>query len=108
MTQVVTVQPTATNGKEWNSGVFQCFEDIPSCLFGALCPCILLCNISNRMDEGYLYPCCCGQVAPLTLRAKLRTQENIQGSLCNDAIIGMCFLNCALCQMDRQLKSSGK
>ena len=58
-------------------------------LFGAICPCILLCNISNRLDEGYLFPCCCGNVAPFALRAKVRYEGNIQVST---VISRTCFL----------------
>lgn len=113
MTQVATIQPGPNsrgqpNTQDWGSGLFSCFQDVSGCLFGAICPCILLCNISNRLDEGYLFPCCCGNVAPLALRAKVRYEGNIQGSLCNDALVAMCFGSCALCQMDRELKAAGK
>ncbi|XP_074638485.1 cornifelin homolog B-like [Acropora palmata] len=113
MTQVSTIQPGPNSGAQantlnWGTGLFSCCEDVSGCIFGALCPCILLCNISNRLGEGYLFPCCCGNVAPLALRAKVRYERNIQGSLCNDALVGMCFSGCALCQMDRELKAAGK
>ena len=48
-------------------------------LCGLCCPCILLIQISQRMGEGCLFPCCC-QGAALALRVKLRTENNIQVS----------------------------
>jgi len=47
-------------------------------LCGLFCPMCLLCNISGRMGEGCAYACCCYEVAPLTLRAKLRAEQRIQ------------------------------
>ncbi|CAH3177003.1 unnamed protein product [Porites evermanni] len=75
---------------------------------GLLCPCFQLCSISSRMGEGFAYACCCSQIAPFTLRAKLRAEQGIQGSLCNDAIMISFCGNCVLCQMDRELKAIGK
>ena len=47
-------------------------------LCGLFCPMCLLCNISGRMGEGCAYASCCYEVAPLTLRAKLRAEQRIQ------------------------------
>lgn len=115
MAQIVTAQPGTTVVvqqtqvlRDWNSGLFSCFDDIGSCIMGWCCPCFLLCSISSRMQEGFAYGCCCSEIAPFTLRAKLRTEQHIQGSLCNDALTLMFCLECSLCQMDRELKAVGK
>lgn len=115
MAQIVTSQPGTTVVvqqtqvlRDWNSGVFSCLDDIGSCLMGWCCPCIQLCNISSRMGEGFLYGCCCSEIAPFTLRAKLRTEQHIQGSLCNDALLVMFCPSCVMCQMDRELKAVGR
>ena len=47
---------------------------------GLCCPCIQLCNISSRMGEGFLYGCCCADLAVFTLRAQLRAEQHIQVS----------------------------
>ena len=47
-------------------------------LCGLFCPMCLLCDISGRMGEGCAYASCCCEVAPLTLRAKLRAEQRIQ------------------------------
>ena len=44
---------------------------------GLFCPCILLCDVSQRMGEGCCFATCCPG-ALLGLRIKLRTQQNIQ------------------------------
>ena len=44
---------------------------------GWFCPCILLCDVSQRMGEGCCFATCCPG-ALLGLRIKLRTQQNIQ------------------------------
>lgn len=115
MAQVVTAQPGTTVVvqqtqvlRDWNSGLFACFDDIGGCLMGWCCPCFLLCNISSRMGEGFLYGCCCAELAPFTLRAKLRSDQHIQGSLCNDSLVVYFCPSCVLCQLDRELKAVGK
>ncbi|KAL9956785.1 hypothetical protein ACROYT_G038323 [Oculina patagonica] len=115
MAQVVTTQPGTTVAgqqtqvlRNWNSDLFACFDDMGSCLYGTFCPWCHLCNISTRMGEGFAYGCFCYEVAPLTLRAQLRAEQRIQGSLCNDAVVGVFCTNCVLCQMDRELKAIGK
>ncbi|CAH3039359.1 hypothetical protein pdam_00019820 [Pocillopora damicornis] len=115
MAQIVTTQPGTTivvqqtqAVRGWNSGLFSCFDDIGGCLFGWCCPCCLLCSLSTRMGEGFAYGCCCYEIAPFTLRAKLRAEQHIEGSLCNDAITILFCGECTLCQMDRELKAIGK
>ena len=51
------------------------------------------------MQEGFAYACCCGNVAPFTLRAKLRTEQHIQVGLISfyfDKELG----DCVLCLFD--------
>ncbi|CAH3037090.1 unnamed protein product [Porites lobata] len=79
-----------------------------SCIMGWFCPCFLLCSISDRMQEGYLYACCCPIIAPFTLRSRLRSVQNIEGSLCNDVLTLMFCFECAIYQLDRELKEIGK
>ncbi|KAJ7376444.1 hypothetical protein OS493_034721 [Desmophyllum pertusum] len=43
----------------------------------------------------------------LGLRIKLRVQENIQGSLCNDFCLVLWCESCVLCQMARELNFVG-
>lgn len=93
--------------RNWNSGLCGCFEDLYSCCLGLFCPCCLLCDVSSRMGEGCMFPTCCPG-ALVGLRVKLRTQENIQGSLCNDFCEVQCCPLCVLCQLSRELNHVGR
>ena len=49
------------------------------------------------MGEGFLYGCCCSEIAPFTLRAKLRAEQHIQVStLLKIAAKLLQFKSCAL------------
>ncbi|XP_020616971.1 placenta-specific gene 8 protein-like [Orbicella faveolata] len=86
-TTVVVTQPSQVvlqqGMRDWSSGLCGCFEDFYSCCMGTFCGPFLLCDISSRMGEGCCFATCCPG-ALVALRIKLRVQENIQGSLCND------------------------
>ncbi|KAK2557196.1 Placenta-specific gene 8 protein [Acropora cervicornis] len=106
-TTVVVSQPAPPlilqqGQRDWNSGLFACFDDCYSCLMGFFCSPILLCQVSSRMGEGCMFATCC-QGALIGLRIKLRTQQNIQGTLCNDYCLGSCCGPCVLCQLSREL-----
>ncbi|XP_022795454.1 cornifelin homolog [Stylophora pistillata] len=92
--------------RDWSSGLLGCCEDCYSLCMGWFCPCILLCDVSQRMGEGCCFATCCPG-ALLGLRIKLRTQQNIQGSLCNDYCLVQCCGICVLCQLSRELNHMG-
>ncbi|CAH3039365.1 hypothetical protein pdam_00019822 [Pocillopora damicornis] len=108
-TTVVVTQPTMVlqqGMRDWSTGLCGCFEDCYSLCMGWFCPCILLCDVSQRMGEGCCFATCCPG-ALLGLRIKLRAQQNIQGSLCNDFCVVQCCGVCALCQLSRELNHLG-
>ena len=53
------------------------------------------------MQEGFAYACCCGNVAPFTLRAKLRTEQHIQVGLFSfyfdKELVIVCFVCLIVC-----------
>ncbi|KXJ15085.1 cornifelin homolog [Exaiptasia diaphana] len=104
---VVVQQPTFPQQRNWNSGMCACFDDCGSCCLGLMCPCFLLIDVSQRMGEGCCFPCCCPG-ALLGLRIKLRTEQNIQGSLMDDYCVTQCCATCVLCQLARELKFLGR
>ena len=54
------------------------------------------------MDEGFLYGCCCSEIAPFTLRAKLRSEQHIQvRTLRNSVIQGLRPSSDAVLHMSR-------
>ncbi|XP_068675096.1 placenta-specific gene 8 protein-like [Montipora foliosa] len=110
-TTIVVNQPaplTLQRGlRNWNSGLCGCCDDCYSCAMGAFCPLCLLCQVSERMGEGCMFVFCCYGAALFGLRVKLRTQENIQGSLCDDYVTAACCGLCVLCQLSRELDRCG-
>ncbi|CAL1528088.1 unnamed protein product [Lymnaea stagnalis] len=89
--------------RDWSSSLFSCCEDIPICLCGFfLSPCLSM-KVAQDMDEFVCLPCCV-PAADLILRVKMRTQEHIPGSICNDCMIVWCCSCCALCQLAREVK----
>ncbi|XP_028417387.1 cornifelin homolog B-like [Dendronephthya gigantea] len=106
-TQTVTVTTQPGGLRNWNSSLFSCFDDIKTCLCGCCCSCCLAIQVATRMGESCLFPLCCPG-ALLAMRAKLRGEQNIQGDLCNDAIVVECCGPCALCQMSRELDILGR
>ncbi|KAM9677682.1 placenta-specific gene 8 protein-like [Trichechus inunguis] len=90
-TRVVTVS-------DWQTGVFDCCDDIGICLCGTFCPLCLSCQIASDMDEF----CLCG--ATVAMRTLYRTRYGIPGSICNDFLCLGCFPNCVLCQLKRDIE----
>ncbi|XP_075045883.1 cornifelin homolog B-like [Mixophyes fleayi] len=104
---VVNVQPSNSMPMSfrpitWSTGLFQCFEDIPICLLGCLCPFLLPCYLSSLFGEV----CCLGMLpgAMFALRTGVRERYRIPGDLLNDYCSICCCLACALCQMAREVK----
>uniref|UniRef100_A0A8C4PNR6 Placenta associated 8 n=2 Tax=Equus asinus TaxID=9793 RepID=A0A8C4PNR6_EQUAS len=85
---------TASN---WQTGVFDCCDDLGVCLCGTFFPLCLSCQIASDMDECCL---CGGSVAMRTL---YRTRYGIPGSICDDYLCLMCCPNCTLCQLKRDI-----
>ncbi|XP_032380854.1 protein PLANT CADMIUM RESISTANCE 9 [Etheostoma spectabile] len=108
---------------EWNSGLFDCFEDVATCCYGFwCCPCLAI-TVSERFGENRCLPLCdictpaiayCGippcvvRPAVLSLRVAMRNRYGIKGSLCKDIAAACCCETCAWCQMHRELKHRKK
>ncbi|XP_039667727.1 protein PLANT CADMIUM RESISTANCE 9-like [Perca fluviatilis] len=107
--------------KDWNSGLFDCFENANTFCYGFwCCPC-LACTVSGKFGENsclplcdmagpaimaiFGIPMCMAPPAGLSLRAAMRNRYAIKGSLCRDIVVS-CFCGwCNWCQMDRELKN---
>ncbi|XP_031571949.1 cornifelin homolog [Actinia tenebrosa] len=107
---VVNQQPTfIVQGKrDWHSGMCACFDDMGSCCCAIWCPMCLLYEITQKMGEDCCFCLCCPLEAMFGLRVQLRTEQNIQGSLCNDYCSIIWCQSCVLCQMSRELKHLGR
>ncbi|KAM5132485.1 uncharacterized protein ACMZJ9_019273 isoform 1-T2 [Mantella aurantiaca] len=95
--------PMAFGPISWGSDLLSCYDDIPTCLWGCFCSCILPCYLSSMYGES----CCFGWLpgAVCLLRAALRERYKIPGSLLNDYCTMCCCSICALCQMCREMKA---
>ncbi|BFZ11012.1 hypothetical protein BsWGS_14051 [Bradybaena similaris] len=98
-TTVITQQPAAAGDlRDWSSGLYDCCDDMGICLCGAFCGLCLSLKISSHLEPSMRLQFC------MPLRTRLRNQERIQGSVCNDWLISMFCQACANCQMAREVK----
>lgn len=104
-TTVVVNQPAPTTmgPRMWSSNICDCCNDMGSCLLGWFCPCVLASNVAQDMGESCCVPCCVPGWL-IVLRAKLRAENNIQGSVMDDCCVVCCCGHCVLCQMAREVK----
>lgn len=62
-----------------------------------------MCELAKSMDEKCWSVCIGG---PVPFRTRIRTQRNIEGSICEDAlIVGFCGV-CALVQMIKEVRDA--
>ncbi|KAM9763085.1 PLAC8-like protein 1 isoform 2-T2 [Menidia menidia] len=108
---------------DWNSGLFDCFEDMKICCYGFWCMPCLACTVSRKFGEHQCLPLydVCGSAllvmfgipmivppAALSMRAAMRTKYGIKGSLCEDVPISCFCVGCSWCQMYREVKHREK
>ncbi|XP_039605844.1 cornifelin homolog [Polypterus senegalus] len=110
---VVTFQPgtalAVVNQKpnKWNSGLFDCCEDMGICCCAFWCyPCFMCKTVSEYgeclclplLDYSGIHP------ISLAMRSSMRERFYIQGSICGDCCVVVCCNSCSWCQMARELK----
>ncbi|XP_059154781.1 cornifelin-like [Physella acuta] len=102
---LVIQQPGAAGKplRDWNSGLCNCFSDCGICLCGTFCGFCLLMRNAKKMNENCCIPCYV-PYALTAMRVKLRTEENIIGSIDCDCCTECCCGPCGNCQMARELK----
>ena len=101
---------------QWNSGLFDCFDDVPQCLLGCLCPCYLFGQNAEQIDGsnkitqcvlyGLLSYCYLGIILHKPQRENLRTAYNLEEKP-NDILTTCCCSACANCQEAKELKARG-
>ncbi|XP_003724503.1 cornifelin [Strongylocentrotus purpuratus] len=114
---VTTVQMTTISNplmprggpREWNSGIFECFNDIPICLCGLFLGTCYQCCVSTEMGEHCCVPICTPGALGV-MRAQIRGRHNIRGTLMNDCCMTTFCGPCTLCQLSREVQDikSGK
>eukprot|EP00117_Sycon_ciliatum_P021612 scpid63746/ scgid18886/ PLAC8-like protein 1 len=103
-----TVVQTMGGGamRNWSTGLFDCFNDITVCLLGCFCPVCLLFQTASQLGENGCCVACCipWPYGQMMLRVKIRSENNIQGSICDDYCTVGCCQACAMCQEAREVK----
>ncbi|KAH9496661.1 Placenta-specific protein 8 protein [Bulinus truncatus] len=105
-TIIVSQQPQhqVIHQRPWTSGLFDCCSDIPVCLCTTFCYTCMAMKVASDMEEFVCLPCCV-PAATLTMRVKMRAQERIPGSICNDCLTEAFCCYCSLCQLAREVKT---
>ncbi|XP_005109623.2 placenta-specific gene 8 protein [Aplysia californica] len=105
-TTVIVNQPMSDKSqvRDWGTGVFSCFDDMKICLCGWCCPLCLGWNVATDLGETGIIVCCVPSWLTV-VRTKLRTQQKIQGDVCNDCMMSECCGICVLCQVAREIKT---
>ncbi|KAI4896819.1 hypothetical protein NFI96_029277 [Prochilodus magdalenae] len=99
---------------QWSTGICDCCDDMSVCCLGFWCPCILMCNTSERFGECLCLPLLelffGSLVPPVTyaMRSSIRERYRIQGSMCDDCCISTCCGTLVWCQIARELKQRQK
>ncbi|BFZ11009.1 hypothetical protein BsWGS_14048 [Bradybaena similaris] len=102
-TVIIQQQAAASGVRDWSTGVCACCDDMGICLCGMFCGICLAMQVASDMGETMCLPWCVPNYL-MALRTKLRTQERIQGSICNDCLTEIYCGTCALCQLAREVK----
>lgn len=103
-TVIVQNSPPRYGPRDWNTGLFDCTDDLSLCLCGLFCGLCLTCKVSQDMGESLCVPICLP--LPLAiLRTKWRTEQNIQGSIMEDCLMNSFCGACAVCQLAREVKT---
>jgi len=105
---------------QWNTGLFGCFEDGKSCICSWCCPCIVVGQLVEIVDQG-VTTCLtggaiffllqsltgCGCFYTCGFRARLRSKYGLPPEPCGDYCVDCCCLCCSLAQQYRELSSRG-
>ncbi|GLJ27143.1 hypothetical protein SUGI_0532120 [Cryptomeria japonica] len=102
----------------WSTGLSHCEEDVPTCLFGFFCPCILFGKLAEEMDNGqtsgitasivwYILQqiACLGCIYSSGFRTKLRDRYNLSEKPVPDWLVHCFCWSCAFCQEYRELNT---
>ncbi|XP_061196346.1 placenta-specific gene 8 protein-like [Saccostrea echinata] len=97
--QILTRPPM----RDWSTGICGCFEDMASCCAVFWCTSCYACYLSNKLGETCCLPLAISGFGSLIpLRTKVRTANNIRGSICEDCCMVFWCPACVMCQLSRE------
>ncbi|KAH3753715.1 uncharacterized protein LOC127848140 [Dreissena polymorpha] len=97
---------------EWSHGLFNCFDDFGICIVAYLAPCVQFGQNAEKVGEGSCFLCGLVYFVPIlniiewvTVRGKIREQNGIDGTACNDCLTIMFCPLCALAQETMEVQN---
>ena len=118
-TPATTLSSTVNDGgaslarQPWSSGLYDCCDDIVSCLMSARFPAITFGLNKERLDGSSACESCCAYfflhlvcmccIVHAPMRGALRDKYNLEESGCNDCVAVTFCPCCALAQEAREL-----
>lgn len=105
---------------QWSSGLCDCFQDCGTCCCAWCCPCVVVGQLVEIIDQGItscssagclycLLQSCTGMGCLYTCgyRARLRAKYGLSPEPCGDVCVDWCCLPCSLSQQYRELAARG-
>ncbi|XP_076884734.1 protein PLANT CADMIUM RESISTANCE 2-like [Bidens hawaiensis] len=117
---VVGVPPQQDAFPIWSTGLFECFDDIPTLLITFFAPCVTFGQIAERVDRGQiscglyamlhagiLYFTGCGCLLSAYYRIKMSQIYKLPNDPVFNILVHLICEPCALCQEYRELQARG-
>lgn len=89
--------------REWTTGMFDCCDDIPECVYAFFCGWCYMCDMAKAMNESC---CSCMFGGMVPMRTKIRTERGIEGQVWKDHFAVHCCAFCTMVQMGREIKAT--
>lgn len=103
--------------REWNKGLFDCFENPSTCLFTYCCHCFQYAKINSKFTKKdnfssdcliysaiHVFLAPCFPIFMGKFREDVRDKYHINGSFCNDCLTHCCCHCCALIQETNEIE----
>ncbi|XP_064628618.1 cornifelin-like isoform X2 [Lineus longissimus] len=89
--------------RAWTTPLCSCGDNKKTCFQVIFCALCVECWLSRKMGEGYCMPWCV-PFSLSSLRLKLRTKYNIEGSILEDFCASLWCWPCVLCQLKSEVR----
>lgn len=97
-------QRSQSPSRQWSTRMWDCCKNKTTCCVVAWCAPCYLCYLSDKMGDSCCLPLVipCGFYSLIPLRTKIRAENNIDGSICEDCCMACWCPLCSMCQMSRE------
>ncbi|KAL5515770.1 hypothetical protein EMCRGX_G000987, partial [Ephydatia muelleri] len=99
---------------DWSNGLCGCFNDFGICIITYFLPCYTFGKNAEAVGESCCLCCLCYGCSPFDLaakvavRARIRHQKGIAGTIAGDIVYHVFCTTCAICQEAQELKTGVK